>query len=117
MEELFREAEPEGNPLPKSPGAEAPLAARLRPASFEEMLGQDALLGAGGPVLQAARQDRLPSVILVGPPGSGKTTLARLLAASQHAHLVSLSAVSAGVADIRKLVEEARQRRRTGQRT
>ncbi len=117
MEELFREAEPEENRLPTSPGAEAPLAARLRPASFEEMLGQDALLGAGGPVLRAAGQDRLPSVILVGPPGSGKTTLARLLAASQHAHLVSLSAVSAGVADIRKLVEEARQRRRTGQRT
>lgn len=118
MAELFDTPKPAAGPRRTDAGGPgAPLAARLRPRAFDEVVGQAALLGPGGPVRQALAASRLPSVILVGPPGSGKTTLARLLAESQSAHLVGLSAVAAGVADVRKVVQEAELRRRAGQRT
>jgi putative ATPase len=104
------------SPDPLRP-ADAPLAARLRPASWREVLGQEHLLGAQGPLRPPLEGSRLQSVVLVGPPGTGKTTIAQLLARSQSAHLVQMSAVSAGVADIRRLVAEAEQRRRLGQST
>ncbi|MHB1526316.1 MAG: replication-associated recombination protein A [Candidatus Dormibacteria bacterium] len=101
----------------ESPSPDTPLAARLRPTKWEEVLGQSFLIGPGGALLRAVAGSNLPSVVLVGAPGTGKTTIARLLARSQSAHLVSMSAVSAGVGDIRKTVAEAAARRRAGQRT
>ncbi|MGA8206448.1 MAG: replication-associated recombination protein A [Candidatus Dormiibacterota bacterium] len=106
-------------PASESPAAaeSAPLAARLRPRSWREILGQDQLVGPQGALKGSLEGGTLPSVVLVGPPGSGKTTIAQLLARSQSAHLISLSAVSAGVAEIRRAVVDARTRQRLGQRT
>ena len=114
---LFGENEPDkrGEDLPAEPGA--PLAARMRPRSLEEFLGQEHLVGPGRALRRAIEADRLSSLILWGPPGTGKTTLARIIAGATRAHFVGLSAVSAGVADLRKVIEEASQRLRRGQRT
>ncbi|MBI2756401.1 MAG: replication-associated recombination protein A [Chloroflexi bacterium] len=94
-----------------------PLAARLRPRALDEVVGQEHLLGEGRVLRRALEADRVPSMILWGPPGSGKTTLAEVIARGTHSHYVALSAVTAGVAELRKVVEEARRRRRAGQRT
>jgi putative ATPase len=88
--------------------AEQPLAARMRPASFEEFVGQEHLLGPGKALTELIAGGHLPSVLLWGPAGSGKTTLAYLLADAVGAELVQLSAVSSGVADARKVMEGAR---------
>ncbi len=109
-------AQPVDSPR-ESPNPDAPLAARLRPTKWEEVLGQSSLIGPGGALLPAIQGRNLPSMVLVGAPGTGKTTIAWLLARSQSAHLVSMSAVSAGVGDIRKTVAEAAARQRAGQRT
>jgi putative ATPase len=85
-----------------------PLAARMRPRTFEEVVGQRHLIGPGQPLTELARTGNLPSVILWGPAGTGKTTLAFLLAREAGAELVQLSAVSSGVADARKVLEKAR---------
>jgi len=90
---------------------EAPLAARMRPASFGEFVGQEHLVGEGRVVRQAIEADQLPSMILWGPPGSGKTTLAYIIAAMTKSHFSPISAVGAGVADLRRVVQEARERR------
>ena len=95
-----------------------PLAARMRPRTLDEILGQEHILAPGRALRVALERDRLPSVILWGPPGSGKTTLARVIARSVRSSFVSLSAVSAGVADLRRSVEDARKlRAATGRRT
>jgi putative ATPase len=85
-----------------------PLAARIRPSSFEEVVGQRHLIGTGKALTELVRAGHLPSVILWGPAGSGKTTLAFLLAREAGAELVQLSAVSSGVADARKVMQKAR---------
>jgi len=90
--------------------ASAPLAARLRPRTLDEILGQDHLLGAGQPLRTLVEADRLSSVILWGPPGTGKTTLAQTIAAHTSKAFEQLSAVSAGVKDVRDVLERARQR-------
>lgn len=89
-------------------GRNAPLAARMRPRSLDEMVGQEGLIGEGRVLRQAIDQDRVPSMVLWGPPGSGKTTLARLVAQVTKATFVQLSAVTSGVADVRGAVNEAR---------
>ncbi len=89
----------------------APLAARMRPRSLEEMVGQREVLREGSPLRRALEADRLPSMILVGPAGTGKTTLARIIAHHTASHFVQLSAVEAGVADIRESAAAARERR------
>jgi putative ATPase len=85
-----------------------PLAARMRPRTFDEVVGQRHLIGPGQPLTELARSGNLPSVILWGPAGTGKTTLAFLLAKEAGAELVQLSAVNSGVADARKVMDKAR---------
>ncbi|MFO1056837.1 MAG: replication-associated recombination protein A [Dongiaceae bacterium] len=97
--------------------APRPLADRLRPARLEEVVGQDHLLGPEGPLGRMVAGGRLSSMILWGPPGCGKTTLARLLAERSDLAFEPLSAVFSGVADLRKVFEAARQRRETGRGT
>jgi putative ATPase len=98
--------------------ADAPLAERMRPRTLDEFVGQDALIGAGRPLRQAIEQDRLQSIILWGPPGTGKTTLARLIATATRAHFISFSAVLSGIKEIRTVMAEAEDaRRRSGRRT
>ena len=91
----------------------APLAARLRPRSIDDVVGQDHLVGPGKPLRRLVEQDRLTSAIFWGPPGTGKTTLARLIAQRADAHFIALSAVMAGVKDIRAAVETAKAARET----
>lgn len=98
-----------------TPGA--PLADRMRPRTLEEVVGQDALLAPGAALRSLADAGELPSMILWGPPGCGKTTLARLLAAGPDTRFEALSAVMAGVKEIRAVVEHAARERRTGRRT
>jgi putative ATPase len=88
----------------------APLAARMRPRTLEEFVGQERIAGAGRLLQRALARGALFSMILWGPPGSGKTTLARLLAQASNAHFEQLSAVSAGVAELRKVVKESQER-------
>ena len=96
---------------------DAPLAARMRPRSLEEFVGQGEIVGEGRALRRAIESDRVPSMILWGPPGTGKTTLAEIVARSTGAHFDKLSAVSAGVADLRRVVAEAQARRRVGGRS
>ncbi len=91
--------------------ANVPLATRMRPSALEEMLGQQHLLGPGSILRKAIEGDTLPSMILYGPAGTGKTTLAVIIARRTASHFELLSAVSAGVADIRKVASEADERR------
>jgi putative ATPase len=96
----------------------APLAERMRPRTLDEFVGQDALVGAGRPLRKAIQEDRLQSIILWGPPGTGKTTLARLVASATRAQFISFSAVLAGIKEIRTVMTEAEDaRRRRGRRT
>ncbi|MBV8244875.1 MAG: replication-associated recombination protein A [Candidatus Eremiobacteraeota bacterium] len=107
MESLFGQAE-----SPK-----APLAARMRPRSLDEFVGQAAVVGKDRALRVAIESDAVPSLILWGPPGTGKTTLAEIIARMTGATFTSLSAVSAGVADLRRVMNEAVQRRTFGKRT
>lgn len=92
---------------------QAPLAARMRPQTLDEIVGQDHILGPGSLLRRAIQADRLfTSIILYGPPGTGKTTLARVISNATQAHFENLSAVLAGVADLRRVIEEASERRR-----
>lgn len=91
---------------------QAPLAARMRPRTLDEFVGQERIVGENRLLQRALRQGVLFSLILWGPPGSGKTTLARLLAQASQAHFEQLSAVSAGVAELRTVIKQAQERRR-----
>ncbi|MHB9132439.1 MAG: replication-associated recombination protein A [Armatimonadota bacterium] len=90
----------------------APLAARMRPRTLEEFVGQEEILGPGKPLRRAIEADELTSVILWGPPGCGKTTLAHLIAKHTSAHFEPFSAVTSGVPELRKIIQQARERRK-----
>ena len=96
---------------------DAPLADRLRPRTLDEVVGQDHLLGSTGPIRRMIEAGRLGSMILWGPPGTGKTTIARLLAKAAGYEFQQISAVFSGVADLKKAFEQARMRRLAGQST
>src|SRR5258706_956995 len=112
MNPLFPDGAPPAN------AARAPLAERMRPRTFDEFVGQQDLLAPGKPLREAIERDLLQSIILWGPPGTGKTTLARIIAETTKARFVSFSAVLAGIKEIRDVMSEAeRLRRSTGRRT
>ena len=111
---LFEDDEPR----PGEAGGRTPLAERMRPRTFDEYVGQQNLLAPGKPLREAIERDLLQSVILWGPPGTGKTSLARLVADTTHAHFIAFSAVLAGIKEIREVMAEAeRARRARGRRT
>jgi putative ATPase len=99
-------------PAPEEPGAHAPLADRVRPRVLEEILGQDEVLGPGKPLRRAIEADYVRSLILWGPPGSGKTTLAQVIRRTTRAHFESMSAVLTGVKELREVLKSAESRRK-----
>src|SRR5438552_5239024 len=112
MDSLFPED------APPAAHAPAPLAERMRPRTFDEFVGQEELLAPGKPLREAIERDLLQSIILWGPPGTGKTTLARIIADTTRARFVSFSAALAGIKEIRDVMADAeRLRRSTGRRT
>ena len=116
MADLFADAEISSR-APEAPAADAPLADRLRPASLGDIVGQEHLTGADGAIGRMVAAGRLASMILWGPPGTGKTSIARLLADAVGLRFVAISAVFSGVADLKKIFAEARQAAKAGQRT
>ncbi|HET6380495.1 MAG TPA: replication-associated recombination protein A [candidate division Zixibacteria bacterium] len=112
-----RKAPPLSQPMFEATPADAPLAARMRPRSLDEFVGQPHLVGPHGALSRVVKPGYLPSMVLWGPPGSGKTTLARLLAERSGGTWRPISAVTSGVADIRQLVGDAGALREQGGRT
>src|SRR5512135_171472 len=100
----------------KESHAGRPLAERMRPRSLSEFIGQPHLVGEGSLIRMAAEQDRIFSMILWGPPGCGKTTLARIIAGETHSHYVQFSAVLSGVKEIRGVIDEARRQQQMHRR-
>ncbi|MEA2294848.1 MAG: putative ATPase, partial [Solirubrobacteraceae bacterium] len=115
MDQLFSTPEPDRGPEPVAP--DAPLPARMRPRSLDEVVGQEHLLGEGAALRTAIEQGTPHSMILFGPPGTGKTTLARLVATQADHAFEELSAVQAGRAEVREVMARAAERRRGGQGT
>ena len=116
MVDLFAD-EPPPAAQPGEPAADAPLADRLRPQSLDEVVGQEHLTGPDGAIGRMVAAGKLSSLILWGPPGTGKTSIARLLADAVGLRFVALSAVFSGVADLKKVFAEARMATKAGQRT
>ncbi len=116
MNDLFAKTPPP-SPAQEEPRADAPLADRLRPRSLDEVIGQEHLTGPEGAIGRMVAAGRLSSMVLWGPPGTGKTSIARLLADAVGMRFVAISAVFSGVADLKKAFAEAEKAREAGQRT
>src|SRR5262245_3905213 len=116
-------SDPDASSSPADPvsppnGDTAPLADRMRPQKLDDIVGQDDLIGPGSALREAIERDRIHSMILWGPPGSGKTTLARLIARLTRAQFIQFSAVLSGIKEIKEVMSTAsRYRRATGRRT
>src|SRR5213078_5113218 len=108
---LFEEDKPAGPP------ADAPLANRMRPQTLDEVLGQGHLLDPGKPLRTAIERDQVPSMILWGPPGVGKTTLAQIIARMTKSTFVPFSAVLTGIKEMKEIMTAAEKARRMGRRT
>jgi putative ATPase len=117
MPDLFADEKIPTRPAEAAPAANAPLADRLRPTSLDEIVGQEHLTGPDGAIGRMVAAGRLASMILWGPPGTGKTSIARLLADAVGLRFVAISAVFSGVADLKKIFAEARQMAKAGQQT
>ena len=113
VHDLFTDQE---ESAPESEGSAAPLATRMRPRTLEEFVGQEHILAPGKLLRRAIEADRLPSVIFSGPPGTGKTTLARIIAEMTHAKFIRLSGVESNVAEMRRVLAAATNRLRNAQR-
>ena len=113
MDQLFESGDAEPQRPAAAGGSRRPLAARLRPRTLQEVVGQEHLLAEGAALRSAIEQGRPHSMILYGPPGSGKTTLARIIAEAAGAALEELSAVEAGRPEVRKVIDRAKHRRQT----
>src|ERR1700689_610175 len=109
---LFRAIEPE-----EAPQAGRPLADRMRPQTLDEFIGQEELLGPGKPLRTQIERDELGSMLLWGPPGCGKTTLARIIARGTRSEFIPFSAVVAGIKEIKEVMAQAEGARRYGRRT
>src|SRR5205823_12578470 len=99
------------------PAGDSPLADRMRPQTLDEVYGQDHLLESGKPLRTAIERDQVPSMILWGPPGVGKTTLAQIIAKMTKSDFIPFSAVLAGIKEIKEIMAAAEKARRTGRRT
>ncbi len=117
MSDLFPNELPAPSHVDEAPRADAPLADRLRPSALDEVIGQQHLTGPEGAIGRMVAAGRLSSLILWGPPGTGKTSIARLLAAAVNMRFVAISAVFSGVADLKKVFAEAEVAAKAGQRT
>src|SRR3972149_2717227 len=114
MMDMFEQSASGGKEPASNAGA--PLATRMRPSTLNEFVGQKHLVGEGRGLRKAIEGGGVPSIILWGPPGSGKTTLANVIANSTNSVFSPVSAVSAGVADLRRIIEEAKSRRKMANR-
>ncbi len=110
------QVKPSDNPEKKAPDDSRPLADRVRPGSLDEFVGQQSAVGKGTAIYHAIKNDRIFSMILWGPPGCGKTTLARIMANETDAHFVQFSAVLSGVKDIRAVIKTAREQQQMHQK-
>jgi putative ATPase len=117
MADLFAADEPPAQPPAPEPDENAPLADRLRPRSLDDVVGQEHLTGADGAIGRMVAAGKLASMVLWGPPGTGKTSIARLLADAVGLRFIAISAVFSGVADLKKVFAEAREHRRLGRQT
>src|SRR5436305_10269305 len=116
MADLFADQDVPTKPH-EAPAADAPLADRLRPRALDDVVGQEHLTGPEGAIGRMVAAGKLASMILWGPPGTGKTTIARLLADAVGMRFVAISAVFSGVADLKKVFAEAREVARAGKQT
>jgi len=118
MATLFDDQEPPKTAGVPEPGPGSPLPERMRPRTLDEIVGQEAVVGKDGFLRRAIEADRVPSLVFWGPPGCGKTTLARVIAAATAARFVPFSAVTSGIKEVKEVMAEAAEhRRRTGKRT
>jgi putative ATPase len=116
VDQLFQPEEPE-EARPEAPSLDGPLAARMRPRTLDDFVGQEHLLAPGSALRTAIESGRPHSMVLYGPPGTGKTTLARMTAEHADAAFEELSAVNAGRPEVREVIARARERQRSGRAT